>query len=128
MSHCFSIRCLRGSSAVERRAALADTSKLGSQAGQSFFNEKGCECDCGACLDCKVHANRSSERDIYMVNVNGHSGSVFVKVLEFFRSQGGFRDDWGKHWVPLVATGIEDAREKGCQLPGARPYAMQAKP
>ena len=68
------------------------------------------------------------ERDVYMVLCNAHSGSVFVKALDFFRSQGGFREAWGKNWVPIVATSIEDAREKGCQLPGARPYDRQAKP
>lgn len=66
-------------------------------------------------------------RDVYMVNVNQVSGCVFVKVLDFFRSQGGFKDDWGKNWVPIVATGIEDAREKGCALPGAKSYDRQAK-
>lgn len=65
-------------------------------------------------------------RGVYMVNVNPHSGSVFVKELEFFRSQGGFTEGWGTHWVPLVAESIEGAREKGCELPGARPYSRQA--
>ena len=65
-------------------------------------------------------------RDVYMVHVNS-GGSVFVKTLDFFREQGGFRDDWGTHWVPLVATGIEDARKRGCELPGARPYDQQAR-
>lgn len=69
-----------------------------------------------------------SERDVYMILVNQVSGSVFVKVLNFFRDQGGFREDWGQNWVPIVATSIEDAREKGCALPGARPYDRQAKP
>lgn len=66
-------------------------------------------------------------RDVYMVLVNVASGSVFVKELNFFRSQNGFTEDWGINWVPIVATSIEDAREKGCQLPGARPYHRQAK-
>ncbi len=70
----------------------------------------------------------SVARDIYMVLV-GPSGSVFVKELEFFRSQGGFREDWGSNWHPVVATSIENARERGCEtLPGARPYAQQAPP
>ncbi len=65
------------------------------------------------------------ERNVYMVHV-GPSGSVFVKELEFYRSLGGFKETWGEAWVPIVATGIEDAREKGCKLPNARPYNRQA--
>jgi hypothetical protein len=65
-------------------------------------------------------------RDVYMVNVNQFSGCVFVKTHEFFRSQGGFTEE-GKNWLPLMATSIEDAREKGCALPGAKPYERQAK-
>ena len=64
-------------------------------------------------------------RSVYMVLV-GPGGSVFVKEQNFFRSQGGFEEDWGLSWQPVVATSIEDAREKGCQLPGARPYNRQA--
>ena len=71
---------------------------------------------------------RRVQRDVYMINVNQTSGSVFVKDLEFFRSQGGFKQEWGTHWVPIVATSIEDARERGCKLDGARPYDQQAKP
>ena len=73
---------------------------------------------------------RSTEaptRDVYMVIVNKFSGFVFVKALDLFRSQGGFREDWGAHWFPVVATSIEDAREKGCEHPAARPYERQAK-
>lgn len=65
-------------------------------------------------------------RDIYMVVVNS-GGAVFVKELEFFRSQGGFVMEWGQSWVPVVATSIEDARRIGCEkLPGAKPYTRQA--
>lgn len=56
-------------------------------------------------------------------------GSVFVKTLDFFRSQGGFIDAWGRAWKPVVAESIEDARRIGCELfPEARPYERQAKP
>lgn len=68
------------------------------------------------------------EPGVYMVNVDLASGSVGVKEYEFFKSQGGLREEWGKHWAPVIATGIEDAREKGCSLPGARPYERQTKP
>jgi NTP pyrophosphatase (non-canonical NTP hydrolase) len=61
------------------------------------------------------------KRSVYMAHVNP-AGFVFVKTLEFFQSQRGFEEDWGKAWVPVVATCIEDARREGCRLPGARPY------
>jgi hypothetical protein len=64
-------------------------------------------------------------RDVFMVHV-GPTGSVFVKELEFFREQGGFKQSWAKSWIPLVATSIEDARRLGCHLAGARPYSEQA--
>lgn len=66
-------------------------------------------------------------RNIYMVNVNQFSGSVFVKELDFFTQQGGFIRNWGLHWFPVVAVSVEDARKKGCEFPGARSYDQQAK-
>lgn len=66
-------------------------------------------------------------RDVYMVNVNKFSGSVFVKELAFFRSQGGFVKEWGTNWFPVVADSLEDARKKGCAHPSARPYERQAR-
>lgn len=67
------------------------------------------------------------KRDVYMVLVDLSSGCVFVKAIDFFRSQGGFVQHWGRRWVPIVADSIDDARKKGCQLPGAKPYDQQAK-
>lgn len=66
-------------------------------------------------------------KDVYMILVNRDSGVVFVKGLDFFRSQGGFKGSWGESWVPIVATSVEDARERGCSLPGARPYSDQIR-
>jgi hypothetical protein len=63
-------------------------------------------------------------RDIYMVYV-GPGGTVFVKELSYFRSTGGFIQPWGLPWAPVVATDIEDARMRGCELAGARPYGRQ---
>jgi hypothetical protein len=37
-------------------------------------------------------------------------GSSFVKEGDFFRSQGGLKDDWGKCWIPVCADTIEGAR------------------
>ena len=68
-----------------------------------------------------------SKRDIYMIHCN-IGGSVFVKTYDFFKEQGGFKEAWGLAWAPVIATSIEDAREKGCEVfPLARPYSMQAK-
>lgn len=67
-----------------------------------------------------------TERNVFMVLVNEFSGSVFVKDLEFYRQQGGFKQDWGRKWFPVVALDIEDARKKGCEHPAARPYHRQA--
>ena len=37
----------------------------------------------------------------------GHS---MVKEGDFFRSQGGLKDEWGSNWIPVLAESIEDAR------------------
>jgi hypothetical protein len=74
--------------------------------------------------------HRESERVApawFMVCVNS-AGSAYVKELDFFHEQGGFRQAWGKHWVPVVANNLEHARRRACELPGARPWAQQAKP
>lgn len=65
-------------------------------------------------------------KNVYMILV-GPSGSVFVKDLKYFRSQGGFKDSWGRNWKPIVADSIEHARELGCDFPGAKPFNQQAK-
>jgi len=64
----------------------------------------------------------NEKRDIYMIHVGEVSGSVFVKEYDYFKSRGGFVEEWGTHWKPVVATGIEHARFLGCKEPGARPY------
>lgn len=61
-----------------------------------------------------------------MVHV-GPSGAVFVKTLEFYSSQGGLTEEWGTGWTPVMATDLDEARRKGCELPGAKPYAQQAR-
>lgn len=65
-------------------------------------------------------------RGVYMVHANS-AGSVFVKSLLFFAQQGGFSQEWGRRWTPVVASDLEDARREGCRtLPLARPYERQA--
>lgn len=51
----------------------------------------------------------------YMVLVKAE-GPIFVKDHEFFISQGGDREDWGKSWQPIKASSIEDARSKAERL------------
>lgn len=58
-----------------------------------------------------------SEEPTHYVHCNsGHA--LFVKGAEFFRSQGGLTEEWGKMWVPVVATSIGDARRKAATLFG----------
>lgn len=45
---------------------------------------------------------------------------VGVKEAEFFASQGGLRDPWGKNWKPVTASSIGDARRKGAEMFGIK--------
>lgn len=36
--------------------------------------------------------------------------TCFVKESDFFKSQGGLKEEWGKRWFPIMAETIEDAR------------------
>lgn len=69
----------------------------------------------------------SEDDGIYMVLLGG-GAPVFVKELNFFRGQGGFSENWGRNWIPVRASSIEGAREKGCKmLDETRPYRNQVK-
>ena len=48
------------------------------------------------------------------------SGSTFVKEYDFFVSQGGTTQEWGKNWKIVEAESIEAARLIAIQQPGAR--------
>lgn len=75
-----------------------------------------------------VQINPKINLQKYMVMANEASGSVFVKEKDFFISQGGDKESWGKDWIEVSAESIEDARRIGCNLfPHARPYERQAK-
>jgi hypothetical protein len=39
--------------------------------------------------------------------------AVYVKEGDFFESQGGLKEDWGKDWQCVYADGIEHARLLG---------------
>jgi hypothetical protein len=51
----------------------------------------------------------------YMIHRN-EGNAVFVKETDFFVSQGGLVQLWGRRWRPIVAESIEDARSKGERL------------
>lgn len=42
--------------------------------------------------------------------------ALFVKEAEFFKSQGGLIQPWGKSWRPVIATSIGDARRQAAQI------------
>ena len=44
--------------------------------------------------------------------------ALFIKEANFFRSQGGFTDDWGRNWIPVVAASIGDARRQAGEIFG----------
>ena len=68
-----------------------------------------------------------NDQQSYMVCCN-IAGSVFVKEYQFFVSQGGLPDNWGKNWIRIEASSIENARLQGTKLfANARPYENQAK-
>jgi hypothetical protein len=38
--------------------------------------------------------------------------TVYVKEGDFFRSQSGLDAEWGRHWTPIEASSLNDARLK----------------
>jgi len=57
---------------------------------------------------------RSNERGIYFLLIN--EAGVYTKEGDFFVSQGGLKDEWGKSWEVTVATSLDDARQTGIAL------------
>lgn len=53
-----------------------------------------------------------AELSDYYVHTNC-GGATFFKTAEFFASQGGLTQDWGKAWRLVQASSIEDARRIG---------------
>lgn len=47
--------------------------------------------------------------------------AVYVKEAEFFKSQGGLTQLWGKNWKLVEADSVEDARNIGKRLQ-PKPY------
>jgi len=50
----------------------------------------------------------------------GPSGSTFVKEYDFFVSQGGLTEKWGRNWKIIEADGMNHARMIAIHQPGAR--------
>ena len=48
--------------------------------------------------------------------VHSNGSALFVKEAEFFKSQGGLCETWGKAWQPVAATSIGDARRQAAKL------------
>jgi hypothetical protein len=42
--------------------------------------------------------------------------AVYVKESDFFKSQGGLEEDWGKNWQQVYADSIEHARTIGKRM------------
>ena len=40
----------------------------------------------------------------------------FVKEYDFFVSQGGLKEPWGRNWIPMEADSIEGARLKARKI------------
>lgn len=47
------------------------------------------------------------------------AGSTFVKDYDYFVSQGGLTEKWGKFWKIIEAEDLDDARVKAIQEPDA---------
>ncbi len=48
--------------------------------------------------------------------INETHAAVYVKDREFFESQGGLTDDWGRGWRPVYAKSCEHARSMGKKM------------
>ncbi len=55
--------------------------------------------------------SESPVMNTYMVLVGTNNGVVFVKERDFFVSQGGDKQAWGRNWKEVQAESIEHARE-----------------
>jgi NTP pyrophosphatase (non-canonical NTP hydrolase) len=62
-------------------------------------------------------ANTAGQPATHYVHCNT-GNSLFVKEAAFFGQQGGFTEEWGKAWRPVVAASIEDARAQAAVLFG----------
>ncbi len=66
-----------------------------------------------AVVECSV--DDQALRDVYMVVRT--SVGVVVQTLKDYREHGGFKERWGQPWRPVLATSIDDARERAKDLP-----------
>ncbi len=56
----------------------------------------------------------------FAINVNKFSGSSFVKFHDYFVSQGGETEEWGKHWKIVEAPDMQGARMIAIHQPHGR--------
>jgi len=54
--------------------------------------------------------------DLKTFYVHHNGASWFVKSEEFFASQGGHEEEWGKSWEPIKASNLTTAREVAQRL------------
>lgn len=59
-------------------------------------------------------SRRSPRRKSYAVLVQ--PSSIAVKEWDFFKSQGGTTQQWGRRWKRVMAKSIGDARRRGFVL------------
>lgn len=64
----------------------------------------------------RTHTSRSPQ---FAIQVNP-AGSTFVKEYDFFVSQGGLKEAWGKHWKIIEAPDMQGARMIALHLAEAR--------
>lgn len=55
----------------------------------------------------------------FAIHVSEVSGHTFVKDYDYFVSQGGLKQSWGKHWKIIEAKDLDDARVIAIKQPGA---------
>lgn len=80
-------------------------------------NEIGYIVPCGYC-DCsgKVPDKQTAPFFVmmrpYRLPFEEKQCTVYVKEGDFFRAQGGLREEWGVHWMPIAAMSLKHARLK----------------
>jgi NTP pyrophosphatase (non-canonical NTP hydrolase) len=67
----------------------------------------------------RIRTERLSGPPTHYVHCNA-GNALFVKEATFFAEQGGLEEEWGKHWHPVVATSIGDARRQAARLYNVR--------
>ena len=64
------------------------------------------------CRDCEYSHKVEHFTATHYLLIN-KAGIYYTKDADYFREQGGLISEWGKHWEPIVAESMYDARHKG---------------